>query len=278
MIIKANAKINLTLDIIGRRADGYHLIDSVFQSIGLFDTVTVEKSKKISVLCAGIGEKENIAFKAAAEFFKYTGITGGTDIKIDKNIPVRAGLGGGSADAAAVIIALNGIYNTALSKGEMAKIALKCGADVPFFIYGGTARVGGVGERVEPLSYAGGYYAVLIKAGEKQSTADMYNRLDAAPVQARTTERFLNAAKSYGYSEAFVYAGNAFSSVAADKGVISAMKEKNPILVSLSGSGPVHFAVFGGETAAKKAAKELEKQGYTTLAAPFCDCGAQMIE
>ena len=112
MKIKACAKINLTLDIVGKRNDGYHLIDSVFQSVNLFDEVCVEKSDGITVKCSvgSIDNNDNIVCKAAEKFFEYTKISGGAAIEIKKHIPLASGLGGGSADAAAVITALNRLY------------------------------------------------------------------------------------------------------------------------------------------------------------------------
>ena len=243
MKIRANAKINLTLDIVGKREDGYHLIDSVFQSVGVYDTVLSEKADEITVVCDLLPIEDNIAFKAAEEFFSYTGIRGGAEIKIEKNIPVCAGLGGGSADAAAVIIALNEIYKTNLSVGELQKIGLKCGADVPFFFSGGTARVGGIGEKIEPVSDIKGACALIIKEGQKQSTGDMYKKLDNMKNQTAKTPDFLRALKK-DCIKALKLSGNAFCALAADKDLIACLKAQNPLCVSVSGSGPAHFAVL----------------------------------
>ena len=153
MKVKACAKINLTLDIVGKRCDGYHLIDSVFQSVSIFDELCVEKGDGITVKCSvgSIDNKDNIVCKAAEKFFENTKINGGAAIEIKKNIPLAAGLGGGSADAAAVIVALDRLYETKLSNEQICSIGLSVGADVPFCTVGGTARVGGIGEIVEKL-------------------------------------------------------------------------------------------------------------------------------
>lgn len=278
MIIRAYAKINLTLDIAGKREDGYHLIDSVFQSVGVFDVLRIKRSNAVSVSCADIENENNTAFRAAEEFFGFTGIKGGADIEIEKNIPVCSGLGGGSADAAAVMVALNKIYGTALSKGELAGIGLKCGADVPFFIYGGTARIGGIGEKVKPLDFAKGFYVLILKEGEKRSTADMYCRLDSVPAQKASTEEFLETAAKIGYKEALKYVSNAFLPVSNGKSAYAALKSQNPIAVSLSGSGPAYFALFENARAAKKAGKALNSQGIFPLIAPFVSCGIKIIE
>ena len=121
MKIKANAKINFNLGICGKRQDGYHLIDTVMHSVSLFDILQINKAEKITVYCsnAEIDEKENIAYKAAELFFEKTGVVGGAKIEIIKNIPTCAGLGGGSADAAAVLCGLNTIYDAKLSEQQL---------------------------------------------------------------------------------------------------------------------------------------------------------------
>ena len=275
MIINAFAKINLTLDIVGRRQDGYHNIDSVFQSVGLFDTLKIEKSDKISVYCEGIENENNIAYTAAKEFFEYTRIMGGVNIEINKNIPLLSGLGGGSADAAAVIEALCRLYETPLDMEEKIKIALKCGADVPFFLYGGTARVGGIGEKVEPLPDITGYYALILKSGEKISTADMYKRVDTNPQTELFTDKFI---KNGNYKEAFKNTGNAFSNFYKNAKLLSLLKSQNPLCVSLSGSGPSLFAVFDNETYVNKAKEYMQSNGYSPIVAPFVNRGFFVIE
>ena len=138
--IKANAKINLSLSVLGKRKDGYHELDTVMQSISLYDTVYIEKGDKITGECGEFGGEDNIAFKAAAAFFKVCSINGGANIKIEKRRPSAAGMGGGSADAAAVLVGLNKLYKTKLSYEKLLSIAVKLGADVPFLICGGSAR------------------------------------------------------------------------------------------------------------------------------------------
>ena len=134
--IKAAAKINLSLSVTGIRGDGYHNIDTVMQSVSLYDTLTVSRADKITVECGEMSGERNIAFKAAKLFFEHTGICGGAFIKIEKNIPDGAGLGGGSADAAAVLAGLDRIYNTGLSYETLSGLAARLGADVPFMLRG----------------------------------------------------------------------------------------------------------------------------------------------
>lgn len=278
MEIKAFAKINLTLDIVGKKRDGYHLIDSVFQSVGLFDTVIIEKDNNISVICGGIREDKNTAFIAAKEFFSFTGIHGGAKIEIEKGIPLLSGLGGGSADAAAVIIALDKMYNTNLSRGDLNKIALSCGADVPFCLYGGTARVGGIGEKITKLADIKGFWTVIVKSGEKLSTADMYKRIDNMTDLSFSTEKFVSLLNSGRNFDAVGCIDNAFCSASDKETVFDALKCEKPLGVSLSGSGPSCFAVFPDENSALSACENLKKQGFKPYCVPFLNRGNLIVE
>ncbi|MBO4694046.1 MAG: 4-(cytidine 5'-diphospho)-2-C-methyl-D-erythritol kinase [Clostridia bacterium] len=278
MIIKAYAKINLTLDIKAKRKDGYHIIDSIFQSVGLFDLLEVEREDGISVDCDGINEKSNIAFIAAQEFFKATAISSGARIKIKKNIPFLSGLGGGSADAAAVIVALDRIYGTGLDFEKLNKIALSVGADIPFCLTGGTARVGGIGENVEQLSPIKDFWVVIVKHGQKKSTADMYRMIDEISVSSGFTEEFIKNLSAADYKAAFAAVGNTFGAVAADDGLLSSLKALNPLGASISGSGPSHFAIFGDEPSARFAAEQLIRLGFATFAVPFVSRASDIIE
>ena len=278
MVIRAYAKINLTLDIVGKREDGYHNIDSVFQSVGLFDTVKVEKSDKILVVCDGVEEEKNTAFAAAHEFFGFTGISGGAKIEIEKRIPMLSGLGGGSADAAAVIIALDRIYKTNLKKQELVTIAMSCGADVPFCISGGTARVSGIGEKITEMPEISGLWAVIVKHGEKKSTADMYKKIDNITDIKLYTEEFVKHALNGEKEMAISGVGNAFSAVFDDDGVLKILSELKPIGAALSGSGPACFAVFRCEMEAKAAAQKLTDSGFSPYTVPFVNSGNAVIE
>ena len=134
IFLKACAKLNLFLDITGKRGDGYHLIKSVMQSVDIFDFISVTKSYGISVKCSisELDGESNLAYKAAKLFFEQTGINGGAEIYIEKRIPIQSGMAGGSADAAAALYALNALYETGLSEEELCVLGAKLGADVPF--------------------------------------------------------------------------------------------------------------------------------------------------
>ncbi len=269
MKLKSNAKINLTLDILGRREDGYHLIDSVFQSVSVYDYVDVQKSDIITVRCSDsdLCDQSNIAYKAAQKFFEYVNISGGADIEIEKHIPQAAGMGGGSADAAAVIVALDKLYKTNLSQQQLCEVGLSVGADVPFCIVGGTARVGGIGEKMSALPDMPDCAILLIKHGQKLSTADMYRQVDAYPQERFFTDDMVNAIKNNSLAELCKNVFNAFDSVCDNRKLIADIKTTTPMAVSLSGSGPTVFAIYSDINSANAASKTLKSMGYDPIVA-----------
>lgn len=260
--VVANAKINLILYITGKRADGYHLIDTVMQSVALGDTLKIAPSKRIKIKCniKELENSENIAHKAAELFFKESGIDKGAVIKVKKNIPLAAGLGGGSADAAAVLLALNKLYSAEISEERLESMALSLGADVPFFIKGGTQRAEGIGEKLTPLkSFEKGYF-LLAKADKKPSTAEMYRQLDGENPIFIDTESFVNALKDGDTEKAVALMDNSFRSVWKNNSMEKRLLEFSPVAVSLSGSGPTCFAFFNDKKAAKKALRQLRQE------------------
>ncbi len=153
---KAYAKVNLTLEILGKRRDGYHNLASVMQTVDLYDTVSITESDEIVVSCDDeqITPEINLATKAANVLRERSGVAMGAQIAIEKNIPVSAGLGGGSTDAAATLRGLNKLWNLGLSMDELTEIAADIGSDVPFLVCGGTSLVQGRGEDVTPVAAA----------------------------------------------------------------------------------------------------------------------------
>lgn len=269
----ANAKINLILSVEGKREDGYHLIDTVMQSVTLGDSVKVSKCRGIKIKC-GIKELENdsnIAVKAAKLFFETTGTYGGVKIVLKKWIPAAAGLGGGSADAAAVLLLLDKLYNTSLSEETLLEMALKLGADVPFFIKGGTYRAEGIGEVLTPLkSFKGGYF-LLAKADSKPSTKEMYARLDSEEKSNIDVNGFVNALNKGDKSLAVGLMENSFSLVWKNNSLQKRLLEFSPVTVSLSGSGPTNFAYFEDKRLAKKALKELKRENIEAYLTKPCE-------
>ncbi len=188
--VKAPAKINLTLDIVGKRPDGYHDVAMVMQTVSLYDTVTVERldggGEEIEVSCPAYPDvpvdDANIVCKAVRAFCKETGSPRiPLRITIDKVIPTQAGLAGGSADGAAVVLALNLLYETHLKTAEMAQICARFGSDVPFCLLGGTMLATGTGTTLKKLPAMPRCFIVLCKPGISVSTAQAYAACDARP-------------------------------------------------------------------------------------------------
>ena len=259
--IKANAKVNLSLSVLGKREDGYHELDTVMQSISLYDTVYIEKSDKIAVECGEFGGEDNIAFKTAAAFFKASGINAGADIKIEKRIPSAAGMGGGSADAAAVLVGLDKLYEAKLSYEKLLKIAVKLGADVPFLIRGGTARAKGIGEILEPIKPIGGCYFLIAKGESKPSTGEMFRLLDSADYNKPDIEKTATAINLQDMVSLLASMDNSFAALWRESRIKAELLKTDADAVSLSGSGPAWFAVYldkNRAVAAEKALKALE--------------------
>lgn len=185
LTVLAPAKLNLFLDITGKRNDGYHIVNMVMQSISLYDevTVSVNNSDKILISCSDNNipcDKNNTVYKAAEKFFEYNELEPeGVTIKIKKRIPSQAGMAGGSTDAAAVLTAMNELFDTGLEKEELAQIAEEIGADVPFCIYGGTMTAGGIGTILNPLPDMPECFFVVVKPAFSISTKDAYEKSDS---------------------------------------------------------------------------------------------------
>jgi len=275
--MKAYAKINLGLDISGKREDGYHTIDTVMQSVSIYDTVTVKKAEGITVECGNgeIENEKNIAFKAAKVFFEAAGINGGAQIAIDKSIPYAAGMGGGSADAAAVLLALNQIYNTNFDSDKLCELALKLGADVPFFIKGGTQRSQGIGEILSEIKPLKKCYFLLVKRWEKPSTGEMYSRLDSENPPHPDMESVIAAIERNDIAGMVKVLDNSFIAVNPPLGLEKRLVDMGALGVSLSGSGPTWYAVFEGADKCRAAVKALERDGINAYFAETAECGVE---
>lgn len=266
--VKAYAKINLLLDIINRRTDGYHDLFMIMQSIGIYDTVTVSqtKSKSITITC-NIDDipldEHNIAYKAADAFFKSTKIKNkGINIDIVKRIPHAAGMAGGSADGAGVLVALNQLTNANLSDDELCKIGVKIGADVPFCIKGGTLLAQGIGDvlnKVKPLKRC---YIVIAKPDCGVNTGFAYKQFDEYG-KTHTPDKLgmLYAMQSRDLNEICSKMENVFEQfIQVDNKVDikDIMRQNGCIGTCMSGSGPTVFAIFDDKEKANACAKALE--------------------
>ncbi|MBE6719639.1 MAG: 4-(cytidine 5'-diphospho)-2-C-methyl-D-erythritol kinase [Ruminococcaceae bacterium] len=261
---KAYAKINLILDICGKRTDGFHELFTVMQSVSSCDVVTVEKSKGqgIRITCnddAIPTDERNIVYKCAKAFFKANNINRyGISIDIDKRIPHEAGLAGGSADGAAVLVALNKLYKTDCSEEFLCTIGAEIGADIPFCIKGGTYLAQGKGEVLSKLKPLPKCYIVLAKPDTAVNTAAAYRSFDETG-KMRTPDNFgmLCAVQSRNLDEISNKLDNVFEQfieVPARVDIKSVMMQNGAIGTCMSGSGPTVFGIFKNRDNAEKSA------------------------
>ncbi len=269
---KAYAKINLTLDLTGILPNKYHGIFTCMQSVGLYDSVTVRTGGEgIHLKCSERFipcDDRNTAYKAARLFYEKAGINPGCEIYIKKVIPSGAGLAGGSADAAAVLKALNTLYPDALNFREIMKTALEVGADVPFCYVGGTRLCQNIGEVMSGLPSL--FSDVLIvKPYERVSTKDAYARFDSAEsIVHPDNDSFLFYASKGEYKEAVKYAENMFetlSDVKSGNEIKNTMKECGAWFSSMSGSGSAYFGLFDSRDDAKKCADMLRNKAESVF-------------
>ena len=276
---KAYAKINLYLSVKGKRSDGYHELDTVMQSISLYDEVSIELTEgEIAVTCdrGELAGEDNIAYKACRDFIASADIKIGARIHINKNIPVAAGLGGGSADAAAVLLLLNRMTGKPLSETKLSNIAAGLGADVPFFLVGGTAVAKGLGEIITPINTPTLHY-VLVKECKKQSTGKMYALLDTLNSPAKTEcADIVEAIKQEDVSSIAKGVYNSFEACWDMNNMLSPFKGYNFNAAFLSGSGPTVCALFADKSSAEGCAEELRGKGYNAFYAQSMPFGLEI--
>ena len=270
MTEKAYAKINLYLDCIGRRNDGYHELCTVMHTVSLCDTVSLEKADNISVSCSDSSvpsDERNIAYKCAQTYFKVCGIQGGARIHIDKHIPSQAGLGGGSADGAAVLRMLNRAYGGTDIDGLLSAAA-SCGADIPFLIKGGAALCEGIGERIAPLAPMHG--CVLIAKGEHGiSTPEAYRRIDELAPGKHLEPREVMTLYSKGKLPLYNIFEQAVDipDVMRIKDIISGYGAQT----LMSGSGSAVYGLFADDKTACECAGTLSGKGFFSGVYYFTD-------
>lgn len=272
LVLNAKAKINLYLDVTGKRADGYHLLETVMHTVSLCDTVTLTKtgSSGIEISCSDplipCNEK-NIAYKCAAAFFDKTGISSrGVSIDIIKRIPSQAGMGGGSADGAAVLTGLDRLFETGLSEGELISIGARIGADIPFCIKGGCGYCTGIGEIIEPLPAICG--CVLIGKGQAGiSTAEAFGKIDSLGSGIGITgikQIFGNVSL---LTDIAPFCRNIFDDVTSLEEVTDIkriMTENGAVCSAMTGSGSAVFGLFESEAGAADALEVLKQKKYFT--------------
>lgn len=254
MKIKAYAKINIALDIVGKREDGYHLLRMIMQNIDLYDTITMEKiDSGIKLKCNKHyvpTDERNLAYKAAKLFMETYSINEGVEIDLVKNIPVSAGLAGGSTDAAGVLKLMNEMFQVNASEAELKTLGLRLGADIPYCISGGTALCEGIGEKITQLKPFKDKILVLIKPPFGVSTKEVYREFDLTKVIFHPKiEELIKAMEKNDIYFVAENMKNLLENVTLKKHrVITNIKEEvksnGSIGTMMSGSGPTVFAFF----------------------------------
>ncbi len=262
IIVKAPAKINLTLDVLHKRNDGYHEVEMVMTTVDLADRVHLQplNSRKIQVESNNgflPTDKSNLAWQAARILQDRYAPKAGVKIYIDKKIPVSAGLAGGSTDAAAVLRGLNKIWNLQLSTEALAEIGAEIGSDVPFCVHGGTAVARGRGEKLTFLPAPPPCWVVLAKPSQGVSTKDIYSRLDLETMKHPDTNRMIRAIEEKDFHTICLSLENVmekatFSLNRDVKMIKDRLQQYGAEGVVMSGSGPTVFALTSGQSRADR--------------------------
>lgn len=260
--VRSYAKINLSLDLVGKREDGYHLLRSVMQEVSLCDIITLKKGRGgIRLGCNKHyipTDARNIAYKTAAAFFEKTGIAPAADIYIRKFTPCGAGLGGGSSNGAAVVDGLCRMYGVGMTAAEKAKMCEDIGADIPFFFYGGTSLIEGIGERVTKLDNMPDCRIVIVKPKASLSTAAVFgSELTKKAFGGNSTDSVIAGIRSGNVYRTFEKAKNALEDASMDAcPVIGQIKDElygmGALFSMMSGSGSAVYGVFRSYSAARR--------------------------
>jgi 4-diphosphocytidyl-2-C-methyl-D-erythritol kinase len=265
--IRAPAKLNIGLKISGRRQDGYHELVTIMVPITLFDLLEIERvSSGISIVCEGLSApdgQDNIVYRAAEAFISKSAVNGGVSIRLKKEIPISAGLGGGSSDAAYTLMALNSMWSQPLTSRDLADLALSLGADVPFFLVSAPCVATGIGEVLEPIQEWPQFWYVLITPPIHISTSWVYNNLEIKLTTSgygfiinKLREKPLDIRNLLENDLETVTAShfpiiNELKSALLDAGAEGAL---------MSGSGPTVFGIFRSKELAQSAKRHLSCQ------------------
>lgn len=277
--VRTPAKINLSLDIIGKRQDGYHFVRSIMQAITIFDEMTVTPNGlgEIRITCSNEDipcDHRNLAYKAAIAFFKYVECEpNGIDINIEKTIPALAGLAGGSSNAAGAIVALNALMETGLSIDELCNIGNNVGADIPFCISGGTSLAEGVGDILSPLPNIPECYIVVVKPNVDINTAEAFQKYDL--IDNMKTSELNDIIASIVVQDLEKTASLLFNSFefATDYDEIADLKKKmldmGAMGALMTGSGSAVYGIFEKKKQATRCADEIsENYSFVKVCTP----------
>ena len=278
---KAYAKLNISLDVMGKRPDGYHEMLMVMQTVTLWDDITLTENDSGKISASSNmhfipGDERNLAVKAALRYLREIGAESpGLHITMKKRIPVGAGMAGGSADAAAVLKGMNRLYGERLSPERLVEIGADVGSDVPFCVMGGTALASGRGEILERISPMPDCYFVICKPEFSISTPELFRKLDSAASRRHPdTQGLLQAIEKGDLKQVCRRMYNVFEDV-DDRRMRSVSRIKGELLdegalsAMMTGTGSAVFGVFEDGERAKKAGEKLRQGGFCAVAQPI---------
>lgn len=272
--IETPAKVNLTLEVLGKRDDGYHEIASVMQAVSLFDTLTftIAEDLQLTTDAPGLTLRENLVYRAACLLREEAHVSKGAEIKLIKNIPVAAGLGGGSSDAAATLLGLNLMWGLGLDIKDLEGLAAQLGSDVPFFLSGGSALAGGRGERITPLPTPPNAWLILAFQPNvlENKTAAAYRALTSMDyTDGRKTARLASSLRSgaalHNDSPFNVFDCVAMRLFPGIGGAWTILESVSGTPVHLSGAGPTLYCLADGPAEGEKVVRECSAKGLDCM-------------
>jgi len=270
LTLLAFAKTNLSLRVLGKREDGYHELETIFQTVSLHDTIKISAvaNSEIAFSCDDRSlptDSHNLVVRAATALRDRVNTKKGARIRLEKRIPSHAGLGGGSSDAAATLIGLTRLWELRITREELSELAAKLGADVSFFLYGGTARGTGIGDRIELLEDAPETFLLIVKPNANVSTADAYKALEKPALTSSNSKTILSSSDEKGFFDSSSLASlqNDFESIAFAlepeiERAKAALLKAGARGATLAGSGSAVFGIFDSEDAQRRAIQAIE--------------------
>ena len=277
---KAYAKINLCLDVTGKRPNGYHDVRMIMQTVDIFDILSFEKNEHgITIDVGGSSlpeDGDNLIFKAAKKIMDKCGISGGVSISLEKHIPIAAGMAGGSSDAAAALRGMNRLYECGLTGDELREIGVTIGADVPYCIEGGTVLAEGIGEELTFLKPLPGHVIAVAKPGRGVSTGNIYTALDEIfdSISHPDVDKMLSCMQTCSGTGFLKYLGNVLEYVTEPQcpeiGQIKRIFDESGSMGTLmTGSGPTVYGFFENEEKAESAVARVRGEGLSSDAESF---------
>ena len=275
--LKARAKVNLTLNILNKRQDGYHNLESIFQKINLYDEMWIEKTNRnefeLESNIQNVRVEDNIIYKAYKKLKQEYSNLLGVKVKLNKKIPMQAGLAGGSTDCASFILGANKLFDLQMSKEKLESIATVLGADVVPCLYNGAVKAQGIGEIITEIETDFKYYFVIVKPKFSCSTKEMYEKIDNKKIEHHNINNTILGLKNHNVDLIALNLYNSFEEVSKEneeiKNLKKALSENLAINTLLSGSGSCIFGIFENKELAQKAYKNLKEKYETYICTSY---------